>query len=176
MPRLSVNLTQEDNEKLEEFMRAEGFATKSAAILHIIISATNQRQNNAKMTQSPSRVTGVATLPNNNIYYGNQVSNETDFPNGRIKNNGKKSPPTELPPHWEPSEHLRSDYCKKYGVEYSQALPLFHSLVNQEGERSRNWDATWNVKLMKGVLKHTPPVRDDEELSFEDTMAWEYGN
>tara|TARA_E500000331_G_scaffold31590_1_gene26499 strand:+ start:1927 stop:2451 length:525 start_codon:yes stop_codon:yes gene_type:complete len=174
MPRLSVNLSKDDLIQLGEYCKNHGFTTKASAIVHCIISALKSQQNSVKGSPFPSHVTGVASLPNNNILYGNEVPKETFSPDSSKKLTQKKPPPQDLPENWQPSEHLRGAYCSKYGVKYHDALTLFKSLVHQEGERSRNWDATWNVKLMKGVLKHTPS--DNDDIRYEDTMAYEFGN
>ena len=160
--------------ELAEFCEKEGFTTKSGAILHCIKSALKTLQNDANLTQAPIHAYDkTSSYINNNINYGNDVPNSS-FPNSRKKFDSKKAPPTELPSDWTPPDHLTYKYCERYGLDYPEALTLFKSMMAEKGERSRNWDQTWNIKIMKGALKTVPP-NDEDEFSPQDTMAFRLG-
>jgi hypothetical protein len=171
---MSLTLNEQTNAELAEFCQNEGFTTKTNAIIHCIKLALKLHQNGAHMMQSPIRTHDVTSSHNNNnIYYGNRVPN-SDFSNSSKNFDSKKTTPaTTLPDNWSPPDHLSWKYCERYGLNYPEALKLFKSMMLEKGEKSRNWDQTWNIKVMKGVLKSVQ--LEDDSLQPQDTMAHRLG-
>lgn len=173
MSRLSIDLDQATQHRMKAVMLDLGFKTKSSFIVHCIKVALNSRNFDANLGITTYAHTQDSNLSKERIYNA-ESSTQPQKELSDNKNNSKKTTPQNLPPDWQPPQHLQHKYCTKYGLRYSEALELFREMVKETEAKSRNWDATWAIKVKKGVLKSVKPVeQDDDYLRPEDTMAFQ---
>lgn len=179
MSRLSISIDTPTMVQMTNLMQELGFTTKASFIIYCIKLALKQRENSAKITHPTYTRTGHSVLSKESIYNeGTSSLPPNDFSEDKVENkenNSKKPPLLPLDPEWQPPTHLRHKYCGRWGVDYSIALELFHEMASEKQSTSRNWAATWCIKVKKGVLKHSKVQQDDEYLRPEDTMSFQLG-
>jgi hypothetical protein len=177
MSRLSVELDQATQHRMKAVMLDLGFKSKSTFIVHCIKVALKSHHFDANLGFTTYAHTQDSNLSKERIYNAESSTlPQQDFSETKVdvKNDLKKSPLQFLPPNWQPPEHLRHKYCIKHGLRYADALELFFEMAKETEAKSRNWDATWAIKVKKGVLKSVKPVeQDDDYLRPEDTMAFQ---
>jgi hypothetical protein len=176
MSRLSIELDKTTQTRMKAVMEELGFKTKASFITHCIKIALKTHHFDADLGLLSYARTQDTSLSKERILYAESSTlPQTDFSESKVdvKNDSKKAPLQFLPPNWQPPEHLRHKYCTKWGLVYANALEMFHEMAKETQQRSRNWDATWAIKVQKGVLKSVKPLEDDDYLKPEDTMAFQ---
>jgi len=175
MPRLSIELTPAQSDRLSIYMKENGIKTKADAIRTALNFALNQREYSADMARIPHAHVRLAPLDNKNILTErSEDALEENFSLDVEKNTRKNAPPAKhpLPASWTPPEGFRAEWCARYGLNYEIARDLFRASAMSEGRKSGSWDDTWRAQVVKGQLRHVRPSGSEDEIRPEDTQGF----
>lgn len=175
MPRLSIELTPAQSDRLSIYMKENGIKTKADAIRTALNFALNQRGYGADMALIPHARARLASLDKENILTErSEEPLEGNFSLSVEKNTRKNAPPAKhpLPSNWAPPEGFRAKWCARYGLNYEIALDLFRASALSEARKSGSWDDTWRAQVVKGQLRHVRLTGSEDEIRPEDTPGY----